>query len=114
MTIGTKIYTLIRGIQVGSDSYGNKYFVNSKNNSKAKRWVIFKGESEASKVPAHWHAWLHKMTNDPPIDYKHKYKWQKNHKPNMTGTSEAYYPSNHPLSNSYKKNEADYETWEPE
>ena len=80
-----------------------------------KRWVIFKGEIEASKIPPHWHAWLHKSIDKPPLNYKHKYPWQKEHKPNMTGTKDAYYPKSHPLSKNYNPNEVkeDYEAWTP-
>ena len=39
----------------------------------------------------------------------------KNHQPNMTGTSQAYFPSSHPLSKSYnKKLKTDYEKWKPQ
>ena len=119
MNIGTIIYTWLKGHYVGIDNDGNKYYSNSKNfkSTDAKRWVIFRGEVEASKVPPHWHAWLHKMTNNPPINYVPKYGWQKNHKPNQTGTNEAYYPESHPLSKSNKslqsKNNSDYESWKP-
>ena len=103
MSLGTKIYTWLKGNLVGSDDLGNKYYSSSKDfkDLKAKRWVIFNGEIEASNIPPHWHAWLHKSIDNPPIDYSHKYKWQKNHKPNMTGTSAAYFPSSHPLSKNY-------------
>ena len=77
--------------------------------------MIFKGKTEATKVPPHWHAWLHKSIESPPINYTHKFEWQKDHKPNMTGTKDAYYPSSHPLSKNYQseKNEMDYESWKP-
>ena len=117
MSLGTKIYTWLYGNLVGSDEFRNKYYCSSKNfNSElAKRWVIFDGEIEASRVPPHWHAWLHKTTNVPPIGYSHKYKWQKDHQPNMTGTSQAYFPSSHPLSKLYdiKRAKTDYEKWKP-
>tara|TARA_B100001250_G_C19236825_1_gene544745 strand:+ start:108 stop:458 length:351 start_codon:yes stop_codon:yes gene_type:complete len=116
MSIGTKIYTWIYGNYVGSDELENKYYCNSKdfNNINYKRWVIFKGEIEASKIPPHWHAWLHKSIDKPPINYTHEYDWQKNHQPNYTGTSKAYYPISHPLSNSSKKtDDSDYEKWQP-
>ena len=117
MNIGTKLYTLFRGYYIGKDSDGNKYYTNSKkyNNKKSKRWVIFKGEVEASKIPPHWHAWLHKITDEPPIDYKHKYSWQKDHIQNKTGTKDAYFPSSHPLSKSSKEYlpKTDYDAWEP-
>jgi len=117
MNLGTKIYTVIFGNHVGSDEFGNKYYSNLKDFSdlKAKRWVIFKGEIEATKIPPHWHSWLHKSIDIPPLDYKHKFHWQKNHKPNMTGTKKAYFPSSYPLSKSYEsdKMKSDYESWNP-
>ena len=117
MTLGTKIYTWFYGNLVGLDQFGNKYYCNSKDieSKLAKRWVIFDGGIEASKVPPHWHAWLHKTINKPPINYFHKYDWQKDHNPNLTGTSEAYYPDSHPLSKSKNvlKDKNEYEKWHP-
>ena len=117
MSIGSKLYTWIYGNFVGSDEFGNKYYCNSKDFESvvAKRWVIFEGEIEASKVPPHWHAWLHKTVNKPPINYTHKHKWQKEHQPNMSGTSQAYYPDSHPYSKSYniKQIKKEYEKWKP-
>ena len=116
MNIGTLIYTWIFGNLVAKDELGNKYYCNSKNfkNINSKRWVIFSNEIEASNIPAQWHAWLHKTIDIPPINYKHKYGWQKNHIPNMTGTKDAYFPDSHPLSkvkNYTKKKE--YVPWKP-
>ena len=117
MSLGTKIYTLFCGNLVGLDKFGNKYYCNSKNfeSETAKRWVIFNGEIEASKIPPHWHAWLHKTINLPPKNYTHKYSWQKEHIPNMTGTSNAYYPRSHPLSklDNDNKTNNEYEKWQP-
>ena len=75
MSLGTTIYTWYCGNLVGEDEFGNKYYCNIKDfeETKAKRWVIFKGSIEATKVPPHWHAWLHKSVDNPPINYKHKY-----------------------------------------
>jgi len=117
MNIGTIIYTWLYGKYIGEDEIGNKYYTNSNNldDKKTKRWVMFKGEIESSKIPPHWHAWLHKTVNAPPINYKHDYFWQKDNKPNMTGTKDAYYPSSHPLSNDYNPDQVkeDYESWTP-
>ena len=117
MSIGTLLYTWMFGKFVGEDEKGNKYYSSSNNyfDKKVKRWVIFKGEVEASKIPSHWHAWLHKIVDKPPLKYKHKYDWQKNNKPNMTGTKEAYLPNSHPLSTSYENNSnnKDYDSWAP-
>ena len=117
MILGTKVYTWLFGNFVGSDEFENKYYCNSKDfkSESAKRWVMFNGEIEASRIPPHWNAWLQKTINVPPINYSHKYKWQKKHQPNMTGTSQAYLPSSHPFSKSYniKKVKTDYEKWIP-
>ena len=117
MSLGINLYTWFYGKLVGQDNFENRYYCNSKNfdDLSAKRWVIFSGEIEASKVPSHWHAWLHKTIEKPPLNYSHKYNWQKNHEPNMTGTEQAYYPNSHPLSKSYKPDEIkkDYESWNP-
>ena len=75
MSFETNLYTLLFGKFVGSDELGNKYNCNSKDfkSMQAKRWVIFKGETDPTNVPPHWHAWLHKTINKPPLNYKHKY-----------------------------------------
>ena len=105
MSIGTTIYTWLYGKIVGTDEIGNKYYTNSENHNDLK----------ASKIPPHWHAWLHKSIDEPPINYSHKYKWQKDHKPNMTGTKDAHFPPSNPLSKDYKPDQikADYESWSP-
>lgn len=117
MSFGITLYTWFYGNLVGKDNYKNRYYSTSKNfnDLDAKRWVIFHGEIEASKVPPHWHAWLHKSIDIPPINYSHKYVWQKDHEQNMTGTDKAYYPSSHPLSKSYKPDEVkrEYDSWSP-
>ena len=115
MHLGTYLYTWFYGNLVGTDKLNNKYFCNFKkfNDLKAKRWIIFSGEIESSLIPSHWHAWLHKTISTPPINYQHKYKWQKDHLPNMTGTSKAYYPNSHLLSDSKKNIIEEYETWKP-
>ncbi len=117
MSLGTFIYTIFYGNFVGEDNYQNKYYCNKKNfkDLLAKRWVIFKGDIEASKVPPHWHAWLHKSVAEPPLNYKHKHTWQKDHQQNLTGTNDAYFPDSHPLvkSSETKEIKKDYESWSP-
>ncbi len=117
MSFGTKLYTWLYGKLVGNDSMGNKYYSNNENfeDLNAKRWVIFKGEIEATKIPPHWHAWLHKSIDTPPINYSHTYSWQKDHKQNMTGTKNAHFPKSNPLSKNYDPDQikADYEPWSP-
>ena len=58
-TLGTRIYTFIYGKFVGDDKYGNKYY----QSKSGKRWVIYKGEIEATKIPNEWYSWIHFTKN---------------------------------------------------
>ena len=77
--------------KVGQDEFGNKYF----QNKDGKRFVIYHGMAEPSKIPPQWHTWIHYSSDLLPvgIDTK-KLSWQKIHLPNLTGTKNAYQPSN--------------------
>ena len=55
-TLGTRIYTFLNGKLVGKDEFGNKYYENKKKN---KRWVIYQGEIDASKISNEWYLWIH-------------------------------------------------------
>ena len=102
-TLGTRINTLIFGKLIGKDSFGNKYY----EDKKGRRWVIYYGEIEATKIPQEWFSWIHHINNK--IENSHelkKYNWQKEHEPNPTGTDKAYNPN--------KNNDATkkkYSTW---
>ena len=102
-TIGTRIETIFFGKLAGKDSFGNKYY----KNKKGKRWVIYKGEIDASKISNEWYSWMHYTKNK--IENLHdlkKYEWQKPHQPNQTGTDN----SNHPNKNNEKINKK-YKSW---
>ena len=105
-TLGTFVYTLFAGKFVGMDEFGNKYY----SSSKGKRWVIYKNYVESSKIPAEWHSWIHFLKSNKPSSETKKFAWQKKHKENLTGTSEAYKPEGS-LINNFKKNLKKYETW---
>ena len=105
-TVGTFIYTLFTGKLAGVDEFGNKYY----SNSKGKRWVIYNKEAESSKIPAEWHLWIHYLTKNKPVNNLNKFKWQKKHEENLTGTKNAYTPDG-VLSSDSKKNVKKYESW---
>ena len=89
-TFGTLLYTIFFGKLVGKDEFGNKYYENKKTK---KRWVIYRGEIEATKIPVEWYSWMHFIKNKiEDIHEMKKYNWQKNHLPNQTGTTKAYNP----------------------
>ena len=106
-TVGTFIYTLLKGKFVGKDQFGNKYYSNSKDK---KRWVIYKSTVEASKIPPKWHMWIHYLSKNKPSETVNKFKWQKKYEENLTGTSKAYKPEGSLFSDS-KKSTKKYETW---
>ncbi len=89
-TFGTRLNTIFFGKLVGEDQFGNKYYENKK---RKKRWVIYNGEIDATKIPVNWYSWMHFINNkiEEVHDLK-KYDWQKNHLSNQTGTEKAYYP----------------------
>ena len=117
-TIGTRIFTMFKGQFVGKDEFGNEYFHERRDpkNRRRKRWVVYKGAPEPSKVPPHWHGWLHYTHNEVPIEGQIKrHDWQKEHLPNLTGTAARYLPSGHILKGAKRqKTAADYVAWKPE
>lgn len=115
---GTLMQTCFTGVEMGRDDFGNRYY-HSRHTPKGvreKRWVVYAGEPEASKVPAEWHIWLH-HTTDAPIAANSPFRkaWQKPHQQNLTGTSEAYLPPGHTLEGGKRdKATGDYQAWQPE
>ena len=108
-TIGTRIWSYFNGTFVGSDKFGNHYF---KNKIDTKRWVLYNGEVDSSKVPPEWNGWLRFTSNKLP-DINKKYFWEKEHVRNQTGTINAYYPSNSILKNPQKNKKPEYDQWTP-
>ena len=62
-TIGTALFNWRNGVRVGADSQGNVYFHSKKGD---KRWVMYNGANDASRVPPEWHGWLHGSFDDLP------------------------------------------------
>lgn len=108
-TLGTRLWTLRKGVKVGSDEFNNSYF---ETRDGKRRWVIFASDSEASRVPPQWHGWLHhSFDNRPGNDPLSSHPWELPHKENMTGSVEAYAPSGSVYSK--QKAPANYEAWTP-
>ncbi len=110
-TLNTQFWTWLKGVKVGEDAEGNVYY-QSKDGKR--RWVIYKGEAEASRVSPEWHGWLHHTWEEPPTKAPLPHKpWEKPHAPNLTGTPAAY----HPAGSLYRAEPVvrrDYEAWQPE
>ena len=90
-TLNTQLFTWRKGIKVGEDAEGNVYYRNA---DSSKRWVIFNGEIEATRVNADWHGWLHHSWDETPEARPLAHKtWEKPHQENLTGTALAYAPA---------------------
>lgn len=112
MTIRTRVLTWLRGKQIGADQYGNRYFV--ERNGGPRRWVLYNGIAEASKVPPQWNAWLHHTVDEPPGEEAERYPWEKPHRPNLTGTPGAYRPPGDIRRGGRRpRATGDYEPWRP-
>ena len=103
-----------RGKKIGTDRFGNTYYEGKpiKGYKRPRRWVMYKGAPEATKIPPEWHSWIHFLVENKPSNNIEKFSWQKSHRENLSGTKDAYRPDGS-LSSNLKKNMKKYETWIP-
>ena len=111
--IGTQLFTARKGRKIGEDEQGNRYY---QTKDGKRRWVLYKGENEASRVPPEWHRWLHHTAQEPPSEAAPVVQpWEKAHQPNLTGTQQAYFPAGSLLEGAkHQPAPGDYEAWAPE
>ena len=107
-TLGTFLYTLLKGKFIGTDSFGNKYY----QSKRGKRWVIYKEEVEATKVPPEWFSWLHNLEKNKPKVERKTFFWQTKHVENLTGTDKAHKPKGSIFSEKKDLNKK-YDSWSP-
>jgi NADH:ubiquinone oxidoreductase subunit len=119
-TFGTQLWTRRFGEFVGEDEFGNRYYRTKGGKIDPtlgfeRRWVIYNGVAEASTVPPTWHGWLHHTVDVPPTLEKVKpRRWQKPHRPNLTGTPGAHRPTGSTLAQGRRpKATGDYKAWMP-
>lgn len=110
-TLGTRLMTRFKGVKVGEDADGNRYY---RNKTDSKRWVIYASEPVASKIPPDWHGWLHRTFDNNPVEAPLEHKgWEKPHHDNLTGSFDAYAPAGS-LRQAVPLERQDYEAWQPE
>ena len=120
-TIGIRNTVSRRGVFVGTDELGNTYYEakddkDSYDKGRTRRWVIYNGYAEASKVSPDWHGWLHYTFDEPPTREPLKRQaWEQDHIPNLTGTLHAWRPKGAIARGGERaKASGDYEAWRPE
>ena len=65
-TLGTK-FGLRGKTRMGEDALGNVYYEGGKDTAgNPRRWVIYQGATDASRVPPAWFSWLHHQVADVP------------------------------------------------
>lgn len=109
-TLGTQIFTARRGVKVGEDAQGNIYYQTA---DAKRRWVIYNGDMEATRVSPDWHGWLHFTWDQPPTEAPLAHKpWEKPHVENRTGSDAAYVPAGS-IRRAAPVARTDYEAWQP-
>jgi NADH:ubiquinone oxidoreductase subunit len=110
-TINTALYTARHGVKVGTDEQGNTFY---RSKDGKRRWVIYNGEAEASRISPEWHGWLHHTWDAPPTEAPVRRKpWEKPHQENLTGTPAAWVPPGS-IRRPEPVTRRDYEAWSPE
>lgn len=110
-SLGTQLWTWRNGVKVGDDAQGNVFY---QTRDGSRRWVIYNGEAEASRIDADWHGWLHHTWDQPPTQAPMVHKvWEQPHQENLTGTPAAYAPPGS-IRAQTPAPRRDYEAWQPE
>ncbi|HEX2762459.1 MAG TPA: NADH:ubiquinone oxidoreductase subunit NDUFA12 [Allosphingosinicella sp.] len=112
-TLTTSLHMRRHGRKVGTDAVGNIYYASKKGD---RRFVIYNGPNDASRVPPEWFSWLHHQIDDVPDEaLPPPPPFLKPAEPNLTGTPAAYRPSG-ALERGAQRQAAsgDYEAWTPE
>ncbi len=119
-TLGTRFYTWRFGQFVGEDEFGNRYYRALGHEidpsvGRERRWVIYNGETDLSKVPPGWRGWLTHTVDVPPSEETYEPRpWEKPYLPNLTGTEAAYRPRGSQLSVGQRPAATgDYVPWTP-
>ena len=122
-TIGTMLHSARTGEKVGTDAQGNTYFRAKKRTAnggpfdgRERRWVIYNGANDASRVPAEWHGWLHgNFDGTPKSNLPPPRIWEVDYTPNATGTVGAYRPQGALERGGHRAAATgDYDAWSPD
>lgn len=117
-TIGTALFSAFNGEHVGTDAQGNRYYCSSKKTASGhqRRWVIYNGANDASRVSAEWHGWLHNTFDGAPESYLPPARiWEVDYTPNATGTPGAYRPQGALERGGHRaRATGDYDAWTPD
>jgi NADH:ubiquinone oxidoreductase subunit len=110
-SLGTALFSWRNGTTVGEDALGNVY-----REGAGRRWVIYKGSNDVSRVPPEWYAWLTRQIDAVPDEaLPPPPPFLRAATPNLTGTALAYRPPG-ALERGGRRAAAtgDYQAWTPD
>lgn len=117
-TLGALFDINRRGVFVGEDEQGNRFYEEKRPSleGRKRRYVVYNGLAEASRVSPDWHGWMHHTLDQPPTDAPlPRQAWERPHLPNQTGTVRAYRPQGSLYRGGHRAAAtSDYEAWKPE
>jgi NADH:ubiquinone oxidoreductase subunit len=103
--------------RMGEDDLGNVYYEGGRDTAgRPRRWVIYAGSNDASRIPPDWFAWMHHQIDDvPDRALPPQRRWQQPAVPNLTGTPLAYRPAGALEKGGQRVGATgDYEAWTPD
>ncbi|MGL5839940.1 MAG: NADH:ubiquinone oxidoreductase subunit NDUFA12 [Sphingorhabdus sp.] len=112
-TIGTSLWSARNGVLAGEDEEGNRYY---RSKDGKRRWVIYNGSNDASRVSPEWHGWLHGTFDEDPENYlPPKRNFELPQSANPTGSDTAYRPMGALEKGGKRARSAgDYQPWSPD
>lgn len=113
-TFGTSLFSRRYGREVGRDEFGNVYLQHKKDPTR--RWVIYPGANDGSRVAPQWQAWLKNTIDDlPEKSLPPRRPFEKPAEANHTGTFAAYKPGGSLAGHGVRPAATgDYQAWKPE
>ncbi len=81
-----------------------------------RRWVVYNGVVEASRIPPGWWGWMHHRVDTPPSQVAYKPReWQKPHRDNKDRHRRGLRPAGSILRETPHRPPAtgDYQAWTP-
>ena len=89
---GTIFFSRRNGEEAGRDEAGNIYFRHRKD--PARRWVMYSGANDSSRVPPGWNAWLRGTIDGVPDKaLPPRRPFEQPPEANLTGSDQAWRPA---------------------
>lgn len=113
-TVGTSWFTRRHGQQVGHDDSGNLYFQHK--SDPRRRWVIYAGANDGSRVPPGWQSWLRGTIDEiPEKALPPRRRFEQPPVANLTGSDLAWRPSGSLRAQGVRPaTTGDYSAWTPD